>query len=46
MNDVVIFMVGLGVFAVVLTSAFIGLIASDYPDGSKIVISKDSTSLR
>ena len=32
MNDVVIFVVGLGVMMVVLMSAFIALIASDHPD--------------
>lgn len=32
MNDVVIFVVGLGVTAIVIASAFIALIASDYPD--------------
>ncbi len=35
MNDVVIFVVGLGVMGVVLASAFIALIASDHPDDRK-----------
>ena len=35
MNDVVIFVVGLGVTAVVMMSAFAALIASDYPDEPK-----------
>ena len=35
MNDVVIFVVGLGVMMVVLMSAFIALIASDHPDESR-----------
>lgn len=35
MNDVVIFVVGLGVMAIVMTSAFIALIASDHPDEPK-----------
>lgn len=32
MNDTVIFVVGLGVMGVVMASAFIAMIASDYPD--------------
>jgi len=32
MNDVVIFVVGLGVMMVVLMSAFIAVIGSDHPD--------------
>lgn len=32
-NDVVIFVVGLGVTSVAVLSAFTALIASDYPDG-------------
>lgn len=32
MNDVVIFVVGLGVMMVVVMSAFLALIASDHPD--------------
>jgi hypothetical protein len=32
MNEVVIFVVGLGVMGVVVMSAFIALIASDHPD--------------
>ena len=36
MNDVVIFTVGLGVMAVVVTSAFIALIASDHPDEPRL----------
>ena len=35
MNDIGIFIVGLGVMAVVVTSAFIALIASDHPDEPK-----------
>ena len=35
MNDVLIFVVGLGVMMVVLMSAFIALIASDHPDESR-----------
>lgn len=32
MNDITIFIVGLGVMGIVLASAFVALIASDYPD--------------
>ena len=32
MDDVVIFVVGLGVMGVVIMSAFLALIASDHPD--------------
>jgi hypothetical protein len=32
MNDVVIFVVGLGVMGVAMASAFLALIASDHPD--------------
>ena len=35
MNDIVIFVVGLGVMSVVMASAFIALIASDHPDKPK-----------
>jgi len=35
MNDIVIFVVGVGVMGVVLASAFIALIASDHPDEPK-----------
>ena len=35
MNDVVIFVVGLGVMGVVLASTFIALVASDHPDDPK-----------
>ena len=35
MDDVVIFVVGLGVMGVVIMSAFIALIASDHPDEPK-----------
>ncbi len=35
MNDVVIFVVGLGVMGVVIMSAFIALIASDHPDETR-----------
>jgi hypothetical protein len=35
MNDVVIFVVGLGVMGVVILSAFTVLIASDHPDEPK-----------
>jgi len=35
MNDLVIFVVGLGVMSVVLASAFIALVASDHPDEPK-----------
>lgn len=35
MNDIVIFVVGLGVMGIVMGSAFVALMATDYPDGPK-----------
>ena len=35
MNDIVIFVVGLGVMGVVLSSAFVALLATDHPDEPK-----------
>jgi hypothetical protein len=35
MNDTIIFIVGLGVMGIVLASALVALIASDYPDEPK-----------
>ncbi len=35
MNDIVIFMVGLGVTGLVMVSAFAALIGSDHPDEPK-----------